>query len=148
MNGIRFLKPSTIFQRITCSINLVGIQPCRPTVVLGMFQQQQQQQQQRFISKYVSKAARKRMPLTTKRAGKGFYKGEGSTKEGRLTSKGRFISDPLRRLELMVPDLEGFMVSRIYFTSDGVVVVLTNRNDWSILWEALVIIGKMEIPKL
>lgn len=66
------------------------------------------QQQQRFISKYISKSAKKRIPLTTKRAGKGFYKGNGSTKEGRLTSKGKFISDPKRQVELMVPDLEGF----------------------------------------
>uniref|UniRef100_A0A7S4A9E0 Uncharacterized protein n=1 Tax=Pseudo-nitzschia australis TaxID=44445 RepID=A0A7S4A9E0_9STRA len=65
-------------------------------------------QQQRFISKYISKSARKRLPLTTKRAGKGYYKGNGSTKEGRLTSKGKFVSDPKKKLELMAPDLEGF----------------------------------------
>eukprot|EP00537_Pseudo-nitzschia_pungens_P003935 CAMPEP_0172365882 /NCGR_PEP_ID=MMETSP1060-20121228/12295_1 /TAXON_ID=37318 /ORGANISM="Pseudo-nitzschia pungens, Strain cf. cingulata" /LENGTH=144 /DNA_ID=CAMNT_0013089459 /DNA_START=161 /DNA_END=596 /DNA_ORIENTATION=+ len=66
------------------------------------------QQQNRFISKYVSKSARKRLPLTTKRAGKGYYKGKGATKEGRVTSKGKFIPDPKKKLELMVPDLEGF----------------------------------------
>jgi large subunit ribosomal protein L41 len=63
------------------------------------------------MSKYISKSAKKRLPLTTKRAGKGFYKGKGSTKEGRLTSKGRFIVDPLRRLELIIPSLNGFKVS-------------------------------------
>jgi large subunit ribosomal protein L41 len=46
--------------------------------------------------------------LTTKRVAKGFYKGNGSTKEGRLSNKGRFIVDPLKRLELIVPDLTGF----------------------------------------
>ena len=66
--------------------------------------------QVRFMSKYISKSAKKRLPLTTKRAGKGFYKGKGSTKEGRLTSKGRFIIDPLRRLELVIPSLIGFKV--------------------------------------
>jgi hypothetical protein len=68
------------------------------------------QQQQRFMSKYLSKSATKRLPLTTKRAGKGYYKGKGGTKEGRLTSKGRFKVDPKKRLELVVPDLEGFTV--------------------------------------
>lgn len=66
---------------------------------------------QRFMSKYLSKAATKRVPLNTKRAGKGYYKGKGGTKEGRITSKARFIVDPLKRLELIVPDLEGFKVS-------------------------------------
>uniref|UniRef100_A0A7S3L6Q4 Uncharacterized protein n=1 Tax=Amphora coffeiformis TaxID=265554 RepID=A0A7S3L6Q4_9STRA len=65
--------------------------------------------QVRFMSKYMSKSARKRQPLTTKRASRGgFYKGKGGTKEGRLTSKGKFIVDPLKRLELIVPDLTGF----------------------------------------
>jgi hypothetical protein len=62
------------------------------------------------MSKYLSKAASKRVPLNAKRAGKGYYKGKGGTKEGHLTSKARFIVDPKSRLELMVPDLEGFKV--------------------------------------
>lgn len=70
--------------------------------------------QQRFMSKYLSKSAAKRLPLSTKRAGKGYYKGKGGTKEGRLTSKGKFIVNPLKRLELIVPDLTGFKVS--FFT--------------------------------
>ena len=70
--------------------------------------QHQHGEQRRFISKYISKSAKKRMPMTTKRAGKGFYKGNRSTKEGVINSKGRFIANPLRRLELVVPDLEGF----------------------------------------
>jgi len=65
----------------------------------------------REMSKYMSKAAKKRMPLTTKRVRKGFYKGNGATKEGRITSKGKFIVDPLKRVELVVPDLTGFKVS-------------------------------------
>jgi large subunit ribosomal protein L41 len=62
------------------------------------------------MSKYLSKSAKKNLPLTTKRAGKGFYKGKGGTKEGRLTSKAKFVVDPLKRLELVVPDLTGFKV--------------------------------------
>lgn len=62
----------------------------------------------RCMSKYLSKSATKRLPLTTKRAGKGYYKGKGGTSEGRLTSKGKFIADPLKKLQLIVPDLKGF----------------------------------------
>jgi hypothetical protein len=65
----------------------------------------------RFMSKRLSKGATKRQPLSPKRAGKGFYKGNGSTKEGRITSKARFVMDPLKRLNLIVPDLQGFKVS-------------------------------------
>jgi hypothetical protein len=65
----------------------------------------------RHMSKYLSKAAAKRLPLSTKRARKGYYKGKGGTKEGRLTSKAKFIVDPLKRLQLIVPSLEGFKVS-------------------------------------
>jgi len=60
------------------------------------------------MSKFLGKAATKRLPLTSKRARKGFYKGNRSTKEGRLNSKGQFIVDKSKRLELIVPDLEGF----------------------------------------
>ena len=67
-------------------------------------------QQERNMSKYLSRAAKKRIPLTTKRAHKGFYKGKGGTKEGRLTSKGKFMVDPLKKLELIIPDLTGFKV--------------------------------------
>ena len=63
----------------------------------------------RWFSKYLSKSATKRLPLTTKQATKqGFTKGKGSTKEGRLR-KGRFVVDPYKRLQVMVPrDLETF----------------------------------------
>jgi large subunit ribosomal protein L41 len=60
------------------------------------------------MSKYLSKSAAKRLPLNTKRAKKGYYKGKGCTSEGRLTSKGKFIADPLKKLQLIVPDLTGF----------------------------------------
>lgn len=62
----------------------------------------------RCMSKYLSKSATKRLPLTTKRAKKGYYKGKGCTSEGRLTSKGKFIADPMKKLQLIVPDLTGF----------------------------------------
>ena len=41
------------------------------------------------FSKYISKSRKKRLPLTTKRAGKGFYKGNRGRKEGHITSKGK-----------------------------------------------------------
>jgi large subunit ribosomal protein L41 len=66
------------------------------------------QETRRNMSKYLSKSATKRLPLNTKRAKKGYYKGKGSTSEGRLTSKGRFIADPLKKVQLIVPDLTGF----------------------------------------
>lgn len=66
------------------------------------------QESRRYMSKYLSKSATKRLPLNTKRAKKGYYKGKGCTSEGRLTSKGKFIADPLKKLQLIVPDLTGF----------------------------------------
>ena len=67
--------------------------------------------QVRWMSKRLSKGATKRQPLTTKKAGKGFYKGNQSTSEGHITSKARFVVDPLKRMHLVVPNLEGFNVS-------------------------------------
>lgn len=40
------------------------------------------------MSKFISKSARKRIPMTPKMGNKNFYKGTGSTKEGHLTSRG------------------------------------------------------------
>ena len=62
----------------------------------------------REFSKFVSKSAAKRIPLNAKHARKGYKKGKGCRSEGRLTSKARFIVDPQKRLELVVPDLTGF----------------------------------------
>lgn len=67
----------------------------------------------RFMSKYLSKSATKRLPLTTKKAGKGYYKGKGGTKEGHFGKGGRFVRDKTKMLELVVPDLEGFKVRPI-----------------------------------
>jgi len=64
--------------------------------------------QTRSMSKYISKSATKRLAITTKRAGKGFYKGKGATKEGHLNSKGQYRGDSDLKLQLIVPDLEGF----------------------------------------
>ena len=66
----------------------------------------------RYFSKFLSRSAGKRIPLTTKRAKKGFYKGKGSTKEGNLTSTARFVMDRSKMLELVIPDLTGFKVSQ------------------------------------
>jgi hypothetical protein len=65
---------------LSSSFIKVGINFCKPvsshllTISAGM--------------KYISNARAKRQPLTTKRAGKGFYKGNGARKEGHLNSKG------------------------------------------------------------
>lgn len=78
--------------------------------------------QRRYMSKYLSKAATKRLPLTTKRAGKGYYKGKGCTSEGRLTSKGKFIANPLKKLQLIVPsmaDMVGFSLKPYIARSVG-----------------------------
>jgi len=63
------------------------------------------------FSKYYGNAKRKRLPLTTKRARKGFYKGNGCRSEGSHTSKGGFVMDRSKMLELVVPNLSGFKVS-------------------------------------
>jgi len=55
-----------------------------------------------------SKSRVKRFPMTTKRANKNYYKGNGCRVEGRITSKGRFILDPELCTELVVPDLTNF----------------------------------------
>ena len=57
------------------------------------------------MSKYISNARTKRLPLTTKRAGKGFYKGKGARTEGFNTSKGGFVRQRERCTELVMPDL-------------------------------------------
>ena len=44
------------------------------------------------FSKFISRARKKRLPLTTKRAGKGYYKGNRTRKEGHLDSKGWCIA--------------------------------------------------------
>lgn len=84
----------------------------------------------RNFSKYLSKSAAKRIPLTTKRAKKGFYKGKGCTKEGYLTSKGRFVVDWTKRLQLIVPDLTGFKLKpvRISFLYISLNVEMQNKN--------------------
>jgi hypothetical protein len=110
MNAIRNLAQASVRR---------GLVSVSHPPAMGLVQTQQQQHnniQTRFISKYISKSMKKRIPLTTKRAGKGYYKGKGATKEGRLTSKGRFIPDRKKMLELVVPDLEGFNVSVVYST--------------------------------
>ena len=73
------------------------------------------------FSKYISKSRTKRLPLTTKRAGKGYKKGNGARTEGTLNSKGSciYLSSIITfvaqfRLnremctELVVPDLNNF----------------------------------------
>jgi len=63
----------------------------------------------RYMSKYLTKSATKRLILTTKRAKKGYYKGKGSTKQGHFRGKaGTFVLDQDLMMELVVPDLKGF----------------------------------------
>ena len=90
------LRPlSTFLQSIISPINLQLASKGSPFIL-----------QQRFFSKYLSKSAKKRLPLNTKWAGKGYVKGKRCTREGRRTSKGRFIVDPLKRLELIAPVID------------------------------------------
>ena len=63
-----------------------------------------------------SKSRVKRFPMTTKRANKNYYKGNGCRTEGRITNKGRFIMDPEMCTELVVPDLTGFRL-KAYISS-------------------------------
>ena len=88
--------------------NIIGIRSTGMPSTSNNLQQQPFHETRRFMSKYLSKSATKRLPLNTKRAGKGYYKGKGGTSEGRLTSKGKFIADPLKKLQLIVPDLTDF----------------------------------------
>ena len=62
------------------------------------------------MSRYMSKSAAKRQPLTTKRASGDYYKGKRGTKEGRHTRKGKYIIDRRKQLELVIPDLTDFKV--------------------------------------
>ena len=64
----------------------------------------------RCMSKFLSKSARKRIPLTTKRAKKGYYKGNGANKEGYFGKGGRFVVDKSLQLELVAPDLTDFQL--------------------------------------
>ncbi len=62
-----------------------------------------------LLSKFLSKSGTKRVPLTTKHAGKGFYKGNGCASEGTHTSKGGFKMDRFKMLEIVAPGEEGWM---------------------------------------
>ena len=73
---------------------------CNTSVVVNV--------QKMNLSKYISNARTKRLPLTTKRVGKGYYKGNGARKEGKINSKARFIQDKEMLTELVVPDLTNF----------------------------------------
>merc|ERR1719491_84693 len=80
-----------------------------PTATAISQDQTQAQTQTRQMSKYLPKSAAKRLPLTTKRARKGYYKGKGSTKQGTHTGRaGRYVMDRDRMLEIIAPDMEGF----------------------------------------
>jgi len=60
----------------------------------------------------------KRFPMTTKRANKNYYKGNGARKEGFITHKGCFILQPELCTELVVPDLRDFPLKA--YISNGV----------------------------
>lgn len=51
-------------------------------------------------------------PLTSKRANRRFYKGNGCRNEGVHGKRGRYIVDKEKLLQLEVPDLTGFKVRR------------------------------------
>lgn len=62
----------------------------------------------RHFSKYFSRAQTKRQPLNTKWAKKGYVKGKGCRSTGWHTSKGKYIIDKRKVVELVVPDLTNF----------------------------------------
>lgn len=51
-------------------------------------------------------------PLTSKRANRRFYKGNGCRNEGVHGKRGRYVVDSDKLLQLEVPDLTGFKVRR------------------------------------
>ena len=57
----------------------------------------------RAFSKYLPRARAKRLPLTPKRAGKGYAKGSGARPTGRRTRAGRFVVDAARAVRLVAP---------------------------------------------
>ncbi|KAF2239243.1 hypothetical protein EV356DRAFT_528518 [Viridothelium virens] len=52
----------------------------------------------------------RRLALTTKQAGKGYYKGTGSGSMGRHTKHGGYIVEYEKVRTYVVPDLDGFML--------------------------------------
>jgi large subunit ribosomal protein L41 len=97
-----------MIQTITKSISSIFSQPSQKNVsILSKLVLNQT----RLMSKYLPKSAAKRLPLSTKHARKGFYKGKGATKQGTFRGKaGRFVVEKERLLELIVPDLTGFQL--------------------------------------
>lgn len=61
------------------------------------------------LSKYITKAARKRLPLSPKRAGKGFYKGNNCASTGRINSLGACVVYLALSLS---PSLAGFLIDQ------------------------------------
>ena len=118
-NRVSVTNPSA-FVKNTCYLNsniLSSIKNCNSSNLLSISSPSSastssafQLQQTANFSKYISKARTKRLPLTTKRVGKGFYKGKGARTEGRLTSKAKFIPIAEMRTELVMPDLKGFLL--------------------------------------
>lgn len=99
LNRLAFVRPAVVVRVVQPTSSTTFIPPRDDAVLSNSV---------RYFSKYLSKSATKRLPLTTKRVGKGFYKGKGCRSEGRHTSKGKFLMDRSKMLELVVPDLNGF----------------------------------------
>jgi len=57
----------------------------------------------------------KRLALTTKQAGKDYYKGTGTGSMGRHTKHGGYIVDPKKVRTYVCPDMDGFGVSPALF---------------------------------
>lgn len=116
-NRVSVANPSA-FVKNTCHLNsniLSSIKNCNSSNLLSVSSPSSsssafQLQQTANFSKYISKARTKRLPLTTKRVGKGFYKGKGARTEGRLTSKAKFIPIAEMRTQLVMPDLKDFLL--------------------------------------
>lgn len=51
-------------------------------------------------------------PLMSKKGNRNFYKGKGCRNEGRHTSKGRYVMNVKKMLDIQCPDLAGFEVRK------------------------------------
>ena len=57
-----------------------------------------------LLSKFISKSSASRLPLDSKRAGKGYKKHFNGTKQGRHTSKGTYVLEKHKMLTVVAPE--------------------------------------------
>ncbi|GMH50770.1 hypothetical protein TL16_g00863 [Triparma laevis f. inornata] len=75
-----------------------------------------------LLSKFISKSAAARLPLDAKRAGKGYTKHFNGTKQGRHTSKGTYVLEKHKMVEIKAPEEgweDSFKLKPYVFTGVG-----------------------------